>query len=220
MVCLRVYNSPVCGKAGETKGDGTAAVNSRCHCRRSSKRTVTCTSPPISYNCFRSITRSFIEPNSRFGSEYSWCFPCTCFCNQITAVAPENNFRNSYFTSCCNRTQSKQKSLHLIGAGNIDRKIPLLLLDILLQVIHQTDAVTAIRRPEFGPQGLCIVLAQRFESRLQPLGQFALVIKLVAGALEGIPHIPSIVAQIPVTDPIAPEPDLRTDSGIATMQAR
>lgn len=109
MVCLRVYNSPVCGKAGETKGDGTAAVNSRCHCRRSSKRTVTCTSPPISYNCFRSITRSFIEPNSRFGSEYSWCFPCTCFCNQITAVAPENNFRNSYFTSCCNRTQSKQK---------------------------------------------------------------------------------------------------------------
>ena len=102
-----------------------------------------------------------------------------------------------------------KKSLHLIGAGNIDRKIPLLLLDILLQVIHQTDAVTAIRRPEFGPQGLCIVLAQRFESRLQPLGQFALVIKLVAGALEGIPHIPSIVAQIPVTDPIAPEPDLR-----------
>lgn len=109
MVCFRVYSSPVCGKAGETKGDGAAAVNSRCHCRRSSRRTVTCTSPPISYNCFRSITRSFIEPNSRFGSEYSWCFPCTCFCNQITAVAPENNFRDSYFTGYCNRTQSKQK---------------------------------------------------------------------------------------------------------------
>lgn len=23
MVCLRVYSSPVCGKAGETKGDGS-----------------------------------------------------------------------------------------------------------------------------------------------------------------------------------------------------
>ncbi len=181
MVCLRVYNSPVCGKAGETKGDGTAAVNSRCHCRRSSKRTVTCTSPPISYNCFRSITRSFIEPNSRFGSEYSWCFPCTCFCNQITAVARKTISETAILQAVAIAHNPNKKSLHLIGAGNIDRKIPLLLLDILLQVIHQTDAVTAIRRPEFGPQGLCIVLAQRFESRLQPLGQFALVIKTGCG---------------------------------------
>ena len=109
MVCLRVYNSPVCGKAGETKGDGTAAVNSRCHCRRSSKRTVTCTSPPISYNCFRSITRSFIEPNSRFGSEYSWCFPCTCFCNRITAFAPANNFRYCYLPAFCNYMKTARK---------------------------------------------------------------------------------------------------------------
>ena len=109
MVCLRVYNSPVCGKAGETKGDGTAAVNSRCHCRRSSKRTVTCTSPPISYNCFRSITRSFIEPNSRFGSEYSWCFPCTCFCNRITAFAPANNFRYCYLPAFCNYMTTERK---------------------------------------------------------------------------------------------------------------
>lgn len=44
-----------------------------------------------------------------------------------------------------------KKSLHLFGAGNIDREIPILLLDILLQVIHQPDAVTAIRRPQFCP---------------------------------------------------------------------
>lgn len=132
MVCLRVYSSPVCGKAGEAKGDGATAVNSRCHCRRSSRRTVTCTSPPISYNCFRSITRSFIEPNSRFGSEYSRCLPCTCFCNQITAVAPGNNFINSYFTGYCNRTQAKQKipAPHRCREYR-QRKIPLLLLDIL-----------------------------------------------------------------------------------------
>lgn len=123
MVCFRVYSSPVCGKAGETKGDGATAVNSRCHCRRSSRRTVTCTSPPISYNCFRSITRSFIKPNSRFGSEYSWCFPYTCFCNRITAFAPANNFRYCYLPAFCNYMETERKFPAPTGC----RKYPILI---------------------------------------------------------------------------------------------
>ena len=109
MVCFRVYNSPACCGTGITDGGDATAVNSRCHCRRSSKRTVTCTSPPISYNCFRSITRSFIEPNSRFGDEINRCFSCTYFCNRITAFAPANNFRYCYLPAFCNYMKTARK---------------------------------------------------------------------------------------------------------------
>lgn len=86
--------------------------------------------------------------------------------------------------------------------------IQLFILDIFFQIIEQSDAITSIRRPEFGPQRLRIVFGQRLETRFQPFRQFGLVIKTIGRALKGIPDIPTVVTQIPIAHPIMPKPNL------------
>lgn len=87
--------------------------------------------------------------------------------------------------------------------------IQLFILDIFFQIIEQSDAITSVRRPEFGPQRLRIVFGQRLEARFQPFRQFGLVIKTIGRALKSIPDVPTVVTQIPIAHPIMPKPNLR-----------